>query len=172
MMLDRFTCNFCPSTFWLVVVFVAGATLSGCKAGQGESIPDPAPTPSGASFEGLWYSPQFEHMYLRQEGDRVEGVYTYQSGGRLEGKIEDNLLIFEWSDAGSKKRATRSMQGHGYLQLVRRSDALKLVGEWGYESDHAGAGPWTATYIRKLESDDPETVQDALEARGADKPDS
>jgi hypothetical protein len=137
---------------------------AGCQTRQ-QTMPDPAPMPSGASFEGVWYSPQFEHMYLRQTGDRIEGVYTYESGGRLEGEVDGNLLVFEWSDVGSKQTATRSMAGHGYLQLVERNDKLKLVGEWGYESEHTGAGPWTATYIRKLESDDPKTVEEARSAR-------
>ncbi|MFB6263073.1 MAG: hypothetical protein ABEL76_05530 [Bradymonadaceae bacterium] len=133
-------------------------TTTGCS--HESAVPDPAPRPSGADFSGVWYSPQFEHMYLRQNGNEVTGVYTYETGGRLEGTVEGNLLTFEWVEPGSKKRAVKRMSGHGYLQLVRRDGKLKLVGEWGYREDHRGGGPWRAEFIRKLEPTDPSNIRE------------
>ena len=93
----------------VAALFAIGTGLAGCAASG--DVPDPTPMPEDASFEGVWYSPQFEHMYLRQEGDSVRGVYAYKSGGRLEGTVNGNVLVFEWDDPGSKQKATRSMSG-------------------------------------------------------------
>jgi len=101
---------------------------AGC-GNKGQTIPDPGPLPSGADFAGVWYSPQFEHMYLRQTGNKVEGVYTYESGGTLEGTVDGNLLKFSWTDPGSKETATRTMKGRGYFRMVKEDDVLKLKGE-------------------------------------------
>lgn len=133
--------------------------LFGC-AGKGD-VPDPRPMPSEASFEGVWYSPQFEHMYLRQEGDTVRGVYAYKNGGTLKGTVQGNLLVFEWKDPGSKEQATRSMSGRGYLQLTRNDGGmLVLRGEWGYGEDRSGAGPWTAEWVREVDADDPSNLRE------------
>ena len=132
---------------------------AGC-GNKGQNIPDPGPIPSGADYAGVWYSPQFEHMYLRQTGNKVEGVYTYESGGTLEGTVDGNLLRFSWNDPGSKETATRTMEGHGYFRMVKEDDVLRLKGEWGYDEQYTGAGPWNAEYVRELESGDPMRLKD------------
>lgn len=152
-----------PLAVSLLGVALLAGTPVGC-ASSSASIPDPQPRPEGENFEGVWYSPQFEHMYVRQNGREVRAVYTYEDGGRLKGKVEGNLLKFKWVDPGSKKRAERTMNGHGYLQLVRGEDKLRLVGEWGYDEDHAGAGPWEAEFVRELEDKDPSSVDEIEES--------
>ena len=145
----------------LAAIMLAAFTLlftAGCKSTQ--EVPDPGPKPAGASFGGVWYSPQFEHMYLNQTGNKVTGVYTYEGGGRLEGEVDGNLLVFKWTDPGSKEDATRTMSGRGYLKLVKENEKLKLKGEWGYDDSAAGAGPWEAEYVRELESGDPMRLED------------
>ena len=132
--------------------------LASCKSAP--TIPDPSSMPTGGSFEGVWYSPQFEQMYLRKSGDTVRGIYTYKYGGTLEGKISGNLLIFDWIDPGDSEEARRTFKGKGYLQLVQSDEGFKLEGRWGYEEDHHGGGPWTAQYIRELDEGDPETIED------------
>lgn len=142
----------------LLVAALGLATGPGCSNKQ--QIPDPGPKPSGADFSGVWYSPQFEHMYLNQTGNKVTGVYTYEDGGKLEGKIDGNLLVFEWTDPGDKENAERTMSGRGYLQLRKGENKLKLKGEWGYDDQASGAGPWTAEFVRELESGDPMRLKD------------
>ena len=102
-------------------------------------------------------------MYLRQSGDKVTGVYAYKSGGRIEGTVDGNLMTFKWVDPGSKEKAQREMRGRGYFKLVREKKELKLKGEWGYEKDYSGAGPWNAEFIRELESGDPMQIQELEE---------
>lgn len=131
------------------------AAQAGCSGSKAQKVPDPEPMPEGANFEGVWFSPQFKHMYLRQSGQEVKGVYTYKTGGRLVGEVEGNLLKFKWQDPGAKEKAQRTMEGHGYLQIVQKKGETKLEGEWGYGEDFMGAGPWTAEYIREVKSSDP-----------------
>lgn len=145
-----------PSTFVFVATLLC-LTTAGCSSSQ--KVPDPGPKPSGADFQGFWYSPQFEQMYLRQSGSKVTGVYSYEDGGRLEGEVDGNLLVFEWTDPGSKKHAEKTMSGRGYFRLVREDETLKLKGEWGYDQEVTGAGPWEADYRRELESGDPSTIE-------------
>ena len=132
--------------------------LSACSTAPG--VPTAQPMPQGGTFSGLWYSRQFEHMYLLQTGDTVRGVYAYREGGRLEGTVQGNLLTFEWIDSGSRQHARRAMSGHGYLQLIRDGDTMRLVGEWGHEKAYLGAGPWEADFVRDIESDDPMSIED------------
>ena len=138
-------------------VVTCGAGLVAC-AGQ-QSVPKPQPMPAGKNFTGVWYSPQFEHMHLRQTGDKVSGIYTYEEGGRLEGEVDGNILVFKWVDPGNKAQAKRTMKGSGYLQLVQDGETTRLVGEWGYDDQTTGAGPWKAEWVRPLEPDDPLTLQ-------------
>lgn len=149
--------------FVLACVLLFGFSLAGC-AGQ-QAVPGAKPMPEGKNFSGVWYSKQFDHMHLRQSGETVTGIFTYKEGGRINGKVDGNLLVFDWVQPGSKEHARRTVKGRGYLQLVQQGDTTKLVGEWGYEDQASGAGPWTAQYVRPLEPDDPLTLQALHEKR-------
>lgn len=137
--------------------------VGGC-ASTGPTVPNPGTLPQEASFEGVWYSRQFEHMFLTRTGDEVTGVYAYKNGGKIEGTVEGNLLKFKWVEPGSKEHAIKGQSGHGYLKLVREGDKLELVGKWGYEDDYLGGGPWEAEWVRQLDpADDPTTLEELRE---------
>jgi len=133
--------------------------LAGCKT-TGPVIPEPQSLPGGAKFAGVWYSSQFDQMYIRQTGDTINGIYTYKYGGTLEGKVSGNLLMFDWIDPGDQDRARRTFKGKGYLQLVKEGDRLFLRGRWGYNDSATDGGPWEAEYIRELEDEDPRNLKD------------
>src|SRR5690554_8116161 len=99
----------------LLSLLLLGLMLGACSTAA--PMPQPQPMPAGQDFTGVWYSPQFEHMNLRQTGDRVAGVYTYRTGGRIEGTVDGNLLTFTWVEPGDKQRAPRKMHGDGHLRL-------------------------------------------------------
>ncbi len=145
------------------LLFIVVAFSMSCSAGQ--KLPEPQPMPEGATFGGVWFSPQFEHMYLRQTGNEVRGIYAYKSGGTLEGEVNGNLMTFKWIDPGDKVNATRSVSGEGYLQMVREGDRVVLRGEWGYNDSRTGGGPWEAEWVREMDADDPRNLD---ELRGAD----
>lgn len=141
---------------WLLLAALVLAVV-GC--GPGNKMPASKPLPAGTTFTGVWYSPQFEHMYVRQQGNEVRGIYTYKYGGTFEGTLDGNILKFDWIDPGSKEEARRGTKGKGYLQLVPDGESLKLTGEWGYGEDRSGGGPWEADYVRELEPEDPRSLE-------------
>ena len=143
------------------VALVVAASACGTKS----AVPNAQPMPTGKSYSGVWYSPQFEHMHLKQTGDKVSGIFTYRQGGRLEGTVDGNLLVFDWVEPGDKTQARRTMKGSGYLRLVEKGDKTMLLGEWGYNDQVTGGGPWKAEYVRELEPEDPLTLQALEESR-------
>lgn len=140
------------------LLFLLALTWMGCSANPG--LPEPTPLPAGTNFGGVWYSPQFEHMYVRQTGDEVRGIYAYKNGGTLEGIANGNLLTFQWIDPGNKDQATRSITGKGYLQLVKEGEKVKIKGEWGYGEDRQGGGPWEAEWVREMDPEDPRSLDE------------
>lgn len=150
------------STSMVSAVAMVAATVLLVGACSTGGVPSADSMPEGASFSGLWYSEQFEHMYVYTEGDDVEGVYAYGGGGTIEGTIEGNLMLFEWEEP-PQHEAEREMSGHGYFQLVVEGAEPELRGEWGYDEDRRGAGPWEAEYVREIEEGDPETIEELRE---------
>lgn len=146
---------------WMLMVALVGVPSMGCSSGT--VIPDAQPMPEGQSFGGMWYSDQFQHMYLHQEGDRVEGVYGYGRGGTLEGEVDGNILLFSWEEPGDRTAAVQGVSGKGYFQFRTDGPEPELEGQWGYGDDYAGAGPWTAEFIRDIEDDDPRTIEEFFE---------
>ncbi len=144
-----------------LVLFVL---VSAC--GPSTKLPDSQPLPAGQSWAGVWYSTQFEHMYLRQTGDEVNGIFTYKFGGTLEGKANGNLMTFMWLEPGEKKSARRQVQGKGWLQMNREGDLIKLKGEWGYNDAMSGGGIWEAEFVRPMNSDDPRNLEDWKREQG------
>ncbi len=145
----------------LPVLIALAFILTAC--GPSQKIPEPKPLPAGASFAGVWYSTQFEHMYLRQTGDEVRGIYAYKNGGTLEGIANGNVLKFDWIDPGDKETARRRFEGKGYLEMKKKGEILVLEGEWGYNESATGGGPWTAEYVRPMDPEDPRSL-DELDA--------
>jgi hypothetical protein len=141
-----------------LMLLLLALTWLGCSAAP--TLPQSQPLPAGVDFGGVWFSPQFEHMYVRQTGDEVRGIYAYKDGGTFEGVANGNLLTLTWIDPGNKEQARRSHTGAGYLQLVKEGEQLKLVGEWGYGESRTGGGPWEAEFVRELEADDPRNLEE------------
>lgn len=150
-------------------LFACLLVLSFVGCGPKAKIPDPGPLPAGQSFAGVWFSPQFEHMYLRQQGDAVNGVYTYKYGGTLEGAANGNLIKFTWIDPGSKEEARRSLKGKGWLQIYKEGELTKMRGEWGYNEDYAGGGIWEAEYVRPMDPEDPRSIEEWRKAQGLEE---
>lgn len=143
----------------LLAVMVSVALVAACSSGP--SISADA-MPDGKTYSGLWYSNQFEQMYLHQEGDRVRGVYTGGGGGEIEGQVEGNLLLYTWSQPGDRQAAQPSMDGEGYFHLVVQGGEPELVGEWGY--DEPTGTVWEAEWVRERKDHDPRDLEE-LEAR-------
>lgn len=144
----------------LTMLLALTSSLSGCASGPRMSAD---PMPEGLSYSGLWYSDEFQHMYLVQDGDKVTGVYSYGSGGMLEGELDGNLLLFDWHEPGNREELRQPRDGKGYFHLINERAMPEVIGEWGYSEDRSGGGPWTAEFVREFKDTDPTTVEEVLE---------
>ena len=79
---------------------IALAVLLGLMVGCGGSQkPKAGPLPEGATFYGVWQSPQYGSMHLCQSGRQVVGDYVKnERAGRIQGDIDGDLLVFQWED--------------------------------------------------------------------------
>ncbi len=143
-----------------VVAILALAFAGGC--GGGSKLPPihAKSMPEGGSFTGVWFSPQYGELHLRQDGSTAIGRYTKdERAGKLQGSVEGDIMRFEWTEQ-RELIVGRPVQtkGHGYFRIIRddAEDTWKIVGEWGHDAAERGGGPWNAvkSKTRKPELDD------------------
>ncbi len=136
---------------------IALALLLGVILGcGGAQKPKAGPLPEGATFYGVWQSPQYGNMHLCQSGKQVIGDYVkHERVGRIQGDLEGDLLIFQWEDrrelVSGKPQIRR---GKGYFRIEIGEDGDTYVkGEWGMDEDLSGGGPWNAVKLRRGQPD-------------------
>jgi hypothetical protein len=109
--------------------------------------------PAGASFTGIWYSPQYGEMHMVQNGATVIGRYIKEEKtGRLQGTVEGDLMRFEWTQERELIVGRPTVtKGRGYFRVAfaDSEQTWKLDGEWGNDQSETGGGPWTAVRSRK-----------------------
>jgi hypothetical protein len=121
--------------------------LSGC-AGNATPALQIKSMPEGGTFTGVWHSPQYGEMHMRQSGSSVIGRYTKdERNGRIQGNVEGDVMRFEWTEK-RELIAGRSVttKGHGYFRIIHdeAEKTWKLIGEWGNDAAERGGGPWNA----------------------------
>jgi hypothetical protein len=131
---------------WLLALAFALAA-AGCPKGGPASV-TAKPMPKGGTFTGVWHSPQYGEMHLRQNGSAVVGRYSKdERTGRVQGSVQGDLMRFEWKEKKEliSGRAVTN-RGHGYFRLVHDDveNNWKLLGEWGNDAAERGGGPWNA----------------------------
>ncbi|MBW1755155.1 MAG: hypothetical protein JRJ80_03190 [Deltaproteobacteria bacterium] len=136
---------------------IALALLLGVILGCGGSQkPKAGPLPEGATFYGVWQSPQYGNMHMCQSGKQVIGDYVkHERAGRIQGDVDGDLLIFQWEDrrelVAGKPQVRR---GRGYFQIQIGEDGDQYVkGEWGMDDELSGGGPWNAVKLRRGQPD-------------------
>jgi hypothetical protein len=108
----------------------------------------PGPMPSGETFTGLFHSQEIGDVNLEQTGDTVIGCYEYDRAqchvrGRIEGRVEGNLLRFAWTEDHRACGRLSVPPGRGYFLFWKDSaDNGRAVGEWGYSDNEDGNGQW------------------------------
>ncbi|MEM6671968.1 MAG: hypothetical protein AAF726_03940 [Planctomycetota bacterium] len=100
-------------------------------------VPRESPPAPAVSFEGLWET-NYGRMRLQVDGDRVQGAYTSDPKGRVEGEIEDGTLRFRYTE-------TRGA-GDGRFELA--SDGASFEGSWRAD----GASDWTPWTGERVEA--------------------
>ncbi|MGB5286605.1 MAG: hypothetical protein WCB63_06155 [Polyangiales bacterium] len=131
---------------WLGVVLGCG----------GSQKPKAGPLPEGATFYGVWQSPQYGNMHLCQSGKQVVGDYVKnERAGRIQGDIEGDLLLFQWEDRRELVVGKPQIRrGRGYFHIEIGEDGDQYIkGEWGMDDDVSGGGPWNAVKLRRGQPD-------------------
>jgi hypothetical protein len=136
---------------------IALAMLLGMMLGCGGSQkPSAGALPQGATFYGVWQSPQYGSMHLCQSGKQVIGDYVKnERAGRIQGDIDGDLLIFQWEDRRELVQGKPQVRrGKGYFRIEIGEDGDQyLKGEWGMGDEISGGGPWNAVKMRRGEPD-------------------
>jgi hypothetical protein len=134
-----------------IAAFVA-LMSTGCGGGSVERADvEPGPMPDNGTFTGVWFSPQYGEMQMRQSGANVIGEYSQnERRGNIQGTVQGDLLRYEWREkrelVAGRSRETR---GRGYFQLkLDENGDFVIVGEWGHDNSEVGGGPWRAVRSR------------------------
>jgi hypothetical protein len=142
-----------PFVISLQLVLTLALALVGCGGATAPALQVKS-MPEGGTFTGVWFSPEYGEMHMRQSGASVIGRYSKdERSGRVQGNVEGDIMRFEWTEK-RELLAGRSVQtkGHGYFR-ISKDDAdktYKLVGEWGNDAAERGGGPWTAVKSRTM----------------------
>ncbi|MBI5512390.1 MAG: hypothetical protein HY909_01400 [Deltaproteobacteria bacterium] len=106
------------------------------------------PMPGGETFTGLFHSQEIGDVSLEQSGDTVIGCYEYDRAqchvrGRIEGRVEGNLLRFSWTEDHRACGRLSVPPGRGYFLFWKDSaNNGRASGEWGYSDNEDGNGQW------------------------------
>jgi hypothetical protein len=142
---------------------LAAGSLTACKGG-GSSAPKVAKVkagsmPSGASWDGVYYSPLFGYLHVVEEGSRIKGKWMRPVKGRwgeLTGKLQGNLAKFEWTEYEDGLVGPNSKkQGKGYFVYSRPAGENvddRIDGELGHGEDEVGTA-WDAIKQRNVDPD-------------------
>ena len=151
--------------FWGAAFAFALATtpfLSACSATPDAKMASvqPGDMPSGATWDGVYYSELYGYLHLVQKGgSTVVGKWERphkDKWGELKGEVQGDLMRFEWSEytkglVGPNAKKT----GKGYFKYKRPAgDNVddKIEGEIGLEKNEVG-DPWEAVHQRRVEPD-------------------
>lgn len=144
---------------------VAALSLLGAPLGCGDTVTtktatvSPGDMPSGAKWDGVYYSELYGYLHLKQDGTKMHGKWerrTKEKWGELTGEVTGDVLKFEWSEytrglVGPNAKHT----GKGYFKYKRPpGDNVddQIIGEIGHGQDEVGE-PWEAIKQRNLPPD-------------------
>ena len=117
---------------------------AGCTKGD-ERLIKPGPSIPGLNLSGGFDCQEFGFMKLRQTGLTLQGTYEgirkNGDNGTIRGKLEGDLVWFDWIQPGNMDEAVWPKSGKGWLRVSRDGNTLK--GRWGYDQDREGAGEIT-----------------------------
>jgi hypothetical protein len=139
--------------------------------------------PTGGSYTGVWFSPQYGQMDMEQTGNAVVGRYEKdERSGSIQGTVEGDLLRFEWQEEREMVAGRPSTtRGRGYFRYEIGQDGKHYIrGEWGLDDAETGGGEWNAYRMRGRQpnlstdtsGDDEDTGDSFDSAEGGDSYDS
>jgi hypothetical protein len=156
------------NTTWKIAVLVipfalgAGTLVTACGGSKEEpkvAKVAPGEMPQGATWNGVYFNPQFGNLHLVEAGGSVQGRWkkTDESAwGELNGPINGNLVKFEWTEHKVGLVGPASMtKGKGYFLYKRPAgDDVDdtLDGEWGLNDREVG-NEWDCIKQRRVQPD-------------------
>ncbi len=148
---------------------VSFASIGACGGGSA-GAPSPTTMPEGGTFTGVFDSPQYGRLQMRQNGTTVIGEYVKdEREGRIEGNANGNVLRFTWVEHREMIRGRpTSTRGRGYFQyVIDENQNHALAGFWGHDDSETNGGPWRAIKSRRaqpqLSTDSPSNDPDTQE---------
>lgn len=96
---------------------------------------------SESDFESTW-STNWGEMKLKQEGSKVTGTYTHDSG-KIDAVVSGNSLKGKWSESPTYKEPGDA----GDVELKMGNDGKSFAGLWRYGSTGEWNGGWTGTRV-------------------------
>jgi hypothetical protein len=143
--------------FAVIALWCACLVVGGCGGKTQNPALIPKSMPSGGSFSGVWFSPQYGEMHIVQNGSNAIGRYEKEERrGRIQGTVEGDVMRFEWTEKREIiKGRPMETKGHGYFRIEKNEaeDTFNITGEWGNDQAETGGGPWTAIRSKKMEPD-------------------
>jgi hypothetical protein len=132
------------------------AFAAGCGGSQGTAMVQAGKMPPGGNFDGVFQSPAYGRMEFTVDGAEAVGLYEGERHfGRIEGKINGNLMKFHWTQWKEDLQGkVRKSTGRGYFKYAidqeggatSTRDVHRLKGEWGYGESEVG-NPWGAVKL-------------------------
>jgi len=146
--------------FALAAAMFLPACDSGGSGGGGKYANiKPGTMPPDASWNGVYFNPQYGNLHLVETGGSVAGKWKRTDGsawGELNGPVAGNLYHFEWTEhkIGLVGPSSTS-KGKGYFVYKRPPGENvddTLDGEWGLNNDETG-NRWDCVKQRHVEPD-------------------
>lgn len=126
--------------------------------------------PSGAEWQGVYYSPLYGYLHIVADGKAVNGGWRTAAGdafGELHGETDGNLLKYEWKERRiGAVGADAVKKGHGYFvySVPKEGEAHELKGEWGLGENEVG-NTWQAVKQKNMPPDLKAVQPDEYEGR-------
>jgi hypothetical protein len=141
---------------------LASTALSACGGGQQAPTTaniKPGSMPDGASWNGVYFNPQFGNLHLVETGGSLAGKWKRTDGsawGELNGPVQANVFHFDWTEhkVGLIGPASTT-KGKGYFVYKRPAGENVddvLDGEWGLNDSERG-NEWDCVKQRNVVPD-------------------
>ena len=143
------------------LVIASGAVLSACGGKEEPKMASvkPSAMPEGASWDGVYFNPQFGNLHLLETGGSIAGKWKRTDGsawGELNGPVQANVFHYEWTEHKVGLIGPSSTtKGKGYFVYQRPSGENvddNIVGEWGLNDRETG-NPWDGIKQRHVKPD-------------------
>jgi hypothetical protein len=138
------------------------ALVPGCKSGESKDTvvaPKSGNMPEGATWDGVYFNPQFGNLHLVETGTSIAGKWKRTDGsawGELNGPVQGNVFHFEWTEHKiGLVGPSATVKGKGFFVYKRPAgDNVDdtLDGQWGLNDKESGE-TWDCIKQRHVKPD-------------------